>query len=141
MAVELVGLGGPGAEHVLEVVAEPLEPGVTGSEAQVDGDGLAGPDGVEAVPEGALAAVAAGVDRLRAAVDDPLVDRVLRVERLVGGGVVAEDVPGVGLVVAEEGRRRAGRGEDVAAEEAVGHLGGAVAAWRSAVATDLAQAR
>ena len=139
VAVELVGLGPAAVHDGVEVLAEPVDARVGRREPQVDRDGLAGRDGVEAVPERALGAVALGVDRLGAAVDDALVDGVLGIHRLVGERLLAEEVLGVGLVVAEERRRRARGGEHVAPEEAVGHLRGPEAARRPAVATDLVQ--
>ena len=94
--VELVGVGDPAVEDLLETAKGIGGPGRRETEA----DGLASAGGhVERIVGRRLGPGLAGVDRLVAARDDVLVERILDVRRSIG---LAPETAGIALVLGEE---------------------------------------
>ena len=111
---ELVGVGDPSLEDLLEAAEGLVYPG--GRQPQADGLASAGGH-VERVVRRRLGPGLGGIDRFAAARDDVLVERVLDVGRRVR---LAPEPAGIGLVLGEEQLRGALAVEPVLAELMVG---------------------
>ena len=114
--VELVSVGDPALEDLVEAAEGLLGPGGRQTEA----DGLASAAGhVEDIVRRRLGPDLGGVDRLAAARDDVLVERVLDVGRRVG---LAPETAGVAFVLGEEQLRGAIALQPVLAKLMMGRL-------------------
>ena len=112
LGVELVGLAPAGVEDRLKLGPERPGPGRGVGQTQADLPRAVGGDH-DTVPGGDLRPRPRRVDRAHGAMDDELVDPVLRVRTL---GVDAPEAPGVGVVLGEE-KVGATRAEEAAAPE------------------------